>query len=313
MFRSIKRVGLATALGALLLAPLVPSPAQAALTVAVINTDGQGVASRYAPQISATNGYGAPAGASLVANCWTRGDAVGPNNNTLWWSVAYAGRQFYVADRYLSTPYIASSTPSEPTCGSVPPPPPPTSDAPPIWVGSPIQGTWDLPTSQGGDGAAAHHWLSNARDQGDFAIDLIAGAGQQVVLYAAPQSPGVAISAKVDQVGASCRNGGGGSFVTVGFYSSAQRIGSATYAHIKPSVSVGQSLNRWGTVVGTVGSGYARSADCWTGPHVHMQLFSDRHYACFNKGFRLGQAINRTNFVGFTGGAVAMGPRQRCS
>ena len=104
-----------------LLPTLAAAPAHAA-TVTVINTDGQGVASRHAPSQSATNGYGAPAGASVSTICWTTGDPVGPNANRLWWLISYAGREFYAADRYLSTPYVAGSTPSEPQCGRSAPP-----------------------------------------------------------------------------------------------------------------------------------------------------------------------------------------------
>lgn len=93
-------------------------PAQAALSVSVINTDGQGVASRHAPRLDARNGYGAPAGARVTTRCWTWGDAVGPNTNRLWWLIDYAGRTFYVADRYLSTPNVANRPPAgETQCG----------------------------------------------------------------------------------------------------------------------------------------------------------------------------------------------------
>jgi hypothetical protein len=96
--------------------------ASAAITVTVINTDGQGVSSRSAPRMGATNGYGAPAGASVVANCWGWGDAVGPNNNRLWWKITYSGRTFWAADRYLSTPNIANQPPaSQPACDAAQP------------------------------------------------------------------------------------------------------------------------------------------------------------------------------------------------
>ncbi len=58
-----------------------------------------------------------------------------------------------------------------------------------MWVGSPIDGTWDLSASRGGDGPTVHHWLANAADRGDFAVDLIAGADQPVYLYAAHKTP----------------------------------------------------------------------------------------------------------------------------
>lgn len=313
MSRRIKRRVL---VALLVLTSLVASAttAFAALSVQVINTDGQGVSSRYAPLLAATNGYGAPANASVTTVCWTWGDAVGPYANRLWWLISYAGRQFYVADRYLSTPNVANQPPAgQPQCGSTAPAPTPASEAPKVWVGSPINGTWDLPASRGGDGPTVHHWIASATDQGDFAVDLITGAGQAVYLYAAPQDGAVPVTAKVDQIGSACLGGGGGSFVTVGLYTGSLRIGSATYAHIQPSVGVGQTLPRWGALVGYVGSGYPINSACWTGSHVHFQLYSNRHYACFNRGYTLGYPISRTNFLGFTGGNVASAPRSACA
>src|SRR5262245_1611096 len=67
--------------------------ASAALSVRIVNTDGDGVASRNAPSVAARNGYGAPEGATVTTVCWTWGDSVGPYNNRLWWIINYAGRQ----------------------------------------------------------------------------------------------------------------------------------------------------------------------------------------------------------------------------
>lgn len=280
------------------------APADAALTVNVINTGGQGIASRNAPRLGATNGYGAPEGASVVTSCWTWGDAVGPNANRLWWLISYAGRQMYAADRYLSTPNVANQPPSgEPQCGGAPA----STEAPQVWVGSPVDGSWSR-----SEGAATHHWLANASDQGDWAVDLEANAGQPAFLYAAPQNGSDTITARVDQVGPSCRNGGGGSFATIGLYSGSTRVGSVTYAHLQLAVSPGQTLDRWGALIGYVGT-YSYDESCWTGPHVHFQLYSSRHYACFNKGYTPGYPVKRTNFLGFSGGSVAGGPRQRCA
>lgn len=96
--------------------------ANADLPVTVINTDGQGVASRPGPHLSPTNGYGAPAGASVSTICWAWGDAVGPYNNRLWWDISYAGRQFYASDHYLSTPDSGQPPAGQPQCnaGSAP-------------------------------------------------------------------------------------------------------------------------------------------------------------------------------------------------
>jgi cell wall-associated NlpC family hydrolase len=65
--------------------------------------------------------------------CQTWGEAIGPNANRLWWLVSYAGRQFYVNDRYLSTSPVAN-TPiaGQPWCGQpvVPAPAQPPAPAP---------------------------------------------------------------------------------------------------------------------------------------------------------------------------------------
>lgn len=303
-------VGLVTGLLLVLSVLLAPS-ASAALTVTVVNTDGQGVAARNAPRVGAVTGYGAPAGASVTAICWTWGDAVGPYTNRLWWQIQYDGRQFYAADRYLSTPNPANQPPAgQPQCGAAPappPPPPPVNADPSVWVGSPIQGRWSS-----SEGANTHHLLGRANPRNDFAVDLEAGAGQQVILYAAPQVSSVQVTARIDTVARpTCVQGDGGSYVTVGFYVNGTRIGSATYGHIDPAVAQGQTVNRWGTVLGTIGT-YQWQTGCWEGAHLHFEMYSSRNYACYNKTFALGQPIARTNFVGYTGGNRASGPRQGC-
>ncbi len=122
------------------------------------------------------------------------------------------------------------------------------------------------------------------------------------------------VTAKVDQVGAACTGGAnGGQFATIGFYSNGVRIGLATYAQLRLVVSPGQTLPRWGALIGYVGKNYPINASCWTGPHVHFQLYSNRNYACFNKGYTLGYPLARTNFLGFTGGNVASSARRACA
>lgn len=298
---------------------VAPAHAAQPVTTYHVTTD---VGHRGAPTAAPDGTYGLPNGAAFGVECQVIGQPTGQHGNTLFFLADYAGRQMYVPDAYSDSPHLAGQPPivGVPMCGSsststTPPPSGGTSgDAPLVWVGSPVTGTWDVPASAGGDGAAAHHWLGNANDKGDFAIDLVAGAGQPVVLYAAPQDGRTSITARVDQIGSSCAGGGGGSFVTVGLYSGSQRVGSATYAHINisPAVGAGQQIGRWGTVLGKIGT-YARNTACWTGPHVHTQLFSTKHYACFNRTFALGQAIRTTNFIGFLGGNVATTARQGCA
>ncbi len=306
------------------------APASAALAVTVVNTGGQGISSRSAPQLGATNGYGAPEGAAVTTVCWTWGDSVGPYSNRLWWLINYAGRQFYAADRYLSTPNAANQPPAgEPQCGSVsqppPPPAPPTTTDTRVWVGAPFQGTWVPITSDCGGATFpsscslpnVHHWLSTAAaPAGDWAVDLGAPAGTAATVYAAPQVASLPVRTVVDRIAPACASGlpaDGGWAVTVAIYTGSTKIGSATYAHINPvsGLTPGTAISRWGTTVGTVGS-YRNNA-CWMGAHLHFQLYSEHNYACYNRGWRPGNTMAPSNFLGFTGGNVAGGPRQACA
>lgn len=188
---------------------VAPAHAAQPVTTYHVTTD---VGHRGAPTAAPDGTYGLPNGAAFGVECQVIGQPTGQHGNTLFFLADYAGRQMYVPDAYSDSPHLAGQPPivGVPMCGSsststTPPPSGGTSgDAPLVWVGSPVTGTWDVPASAGGDGAAAHHWLGNANDKGDFAIDLVAGAGQPVVLYAAPQDGRTSITARVDQFGSSC-------------------------------------------------------------------------------------------------------------
>lgn len=176
---------------------------------------------------------------------------------------------------------------------------------PEIWAGSPVSGTWN-------SDARSHHWLANASDQGDWATDIAVAAGTPVVTYIAPQNGGYDVTTRVDQIGAGCRSGDGAGFVTVGVYASGTRVGSVTYGHVRPGVAVGQWISRWGATIGTVAGGLPVDANCWTGPHIHLQMFNVSKYSCFNRGYGVGSVVDPSNFVGFTGGNRVGGPRQPC-
>jgi hypothetical protein len=175
-----------------------------------------------------------------------------------------------------------------------------------VWVGSPVNGTW---TSD----AYTHHYLALDPDVGDWAGDIGTGAGQQVFVYVAPQTSGYTVTTRVDYIGPGCGGGANGaSFVNVGIYVNGSRIGSVSYAHINPSVHVGQWISRWGSVVGLVAGNLPYNVNCWTGSHVHMQSYNVHNYSCFNGGYHIGSALSRTNFVSFVGGRRVSGPRQAC-
>lgn len=294
------------------------STAQAALTVTVINTDGDGVASRSAPQLSAVNGYGAPANATVVANCWTWGDSVGPYNNRLWWSITYQGRTFYAADRYLSTPNIANQPPAgQPQCGQPAPPPPPPpppaggSSSTPVWIGAPYAGYWPgspLPN----DARPGTHLPVFG---GDWAMDYYQVAGTAVRVYVAPKDGAVggAITTKVISLGPTCAPGHGsaGYNVKVGVYDRGTQVGWVSYAHVQPVAGLanGSSVNRWGGQIGTVGA-YSYS-QCYqvnnaSGQHVHFEAYNQKNYSCY-RSLSNHASIKATEYMGYLGGAFGRG------
>lgn len=194
------------------------------------------------------------------------------------------------------------------------------SSRPAIWVGSPVNGTWPKTTWSS---PSKHHTFYNGQAyRGDFGLDIQSVAkGTPVYLYAAPNNTSLnsRIEAKVLDVRAGCGSGkisDGGYVVIVGFYkdsTSNPLIGTVKYNHVQPSVRKGQIVGRWGTKIGTVGGGYRYNPNgCWAGTHVHMELTNWHHYACYNRGFRLGQRIYKTNFVGHLGGDYARAAKQPC-
>ena len=305
-----------------------------ALHGTVAYTGRDGVALRNAPTATAKiqplivwmDGHDAP----IICQDWSSdGSAVGPNSSRVFDKVSFSG---YGGDTWVPDAYVNGTAPvanqfasNIPRCGSSSPAPAPSGDTR-IWVGAPFHGQWvpinsdcyassTFPSSC--SRPSVHHWLSsNAAPYGDWAVDMGAPVGTGVVLYAAPQVASLPVTATVDRIAPACSTGNpadGGYAVTVAFSSNGTRVGSATYGHIQPAagLAVGQTINRWGTTVGTVGSyGWG---NCWQGAHLHFQLYSQRNYACYNRGWADKQWMNPSNFIGFTGGNVASGPRQPCA
>lgn len=200
---------------------------------------------------------------------------------------------------------------------------------PSAWVGSGVDATF--PNADGCAGArypsaacslpSVHHTFYWGMPYvGDLGLDQQNIAKDAAVnLYVAPQN-GENISTYVEKVtyacaarsgeSASARLARGGRTVVVGVYNGSTRLGWVTYAHINSRVSQGTWIGRWGTTIGTVGTYTSNS--CWTGRHLHLELTNQKGYACVNKGWKPGQAMKRTNFVGFIGGSYASGPRQTC-
>ncbi len=202
---------------------------------------------------------------------------------------------------------------------------------PAIWIGSPVYGSWpstagcagavypsascSLPTVHHIAYATSYNWGTGLND---WAADLqsVTANSTPVRVYAAPVYSGYVVSARVDRVAAACASGvitDGGYQVQVGFYVGGLKVGSATYAHINPTVYAGQWIPRWGATVGYVGA-YNWSS-CWQGVHVHVELSSRHNYSCFSAIFTRypGARIYESNFVGYIGGYYASGPRSQCA
>jgi len=191
--------------------------------------------------------------------------------------------------------------------------------APAIWVGSPAQGTWGVAGDVSTTPAGGHHLLYRASPTNDWAVDLPAGPGSTVKLYVAPSNSAYnsRVTTVITQIidNNACRNGGGGDLVTVAIRFDGATVGQTTVAHIDrtSTLRVGQAVTRWGTVLGTVANlsgGGSGGSGCWTGPHVHTELRASTNYACWNRGYRPGSAISRSNFIGFvTGPALGRAPQ----
>ncbi len=202
---------------------------------------------------------------------------------------------------------------------------------PEVWIGSPFDGQWassdgcPAPFPSYACSEPAYHSVDYYPFDGtpraqSWATDIGGSpvvAGTPVYLYAAPQVTGVAITTKVDEVGAACAPGHGsaGQVVVIGIYTGATKIGTVAYAHVVAAVTQGQTIDRWGTQIGTVGGGYTTST-CWKGLHLHLEMGSTNNYSCYNGGLHFGSPwgdpIYKTNFVGFIGGNRTSTSRQQC-
>ena len=139
-------------------------------------------------------------------------------------------------------------------------------------------------------------------------LSSIPDSNRGVYLYAAPNDTSLnnAITAKITIIfyDNACKGEGAAISVTVTLYNAGTPLGQVTYAHLERSTSLaeGQSVPRWGTYLGAA-VGLPKNNDCWTGPHVHLELGAAKHYACWNKGFTWKYRVDRTNFVGFVSGS----------
>jgi hypothetical protein len=217
----------------------------------------------------------------------------------------------------------------------------PVNPYPAVWVGSPVGGDgvdgrvrarWGTPPYTD-TVPPLHHKLGKVVPTNHWAVDLsrvpTTTLESAVRVFAAPSNSAYdkRVTAWVTQVIPNnvCWNGGGGSGVTVGFYldrtspGTGILLGSATYAHLRVDptvVKVGAYVNRWGGILGPVAAlsgAETGGSNCWTGPHVHFEARSaSGGKACWNREYKLGSAVSRSNFVGFISGPALKSTMQPC-
>lgn len=263
---------------------------------------------RYSPTAARGPSGGPRRGEALSVECQIEGEPAGPHSNKLYFWITYHDEHIYVPDAWTDSPHLAVQPPSAgiPICGGTEV----TGGSvyTEVWFGSPVEGAF--PTSASSQ--PQNHKISYG---GDWAMDEKAAAGQQAMVYVAPQDGQSSITTKIDSVRPACAShviNDGGYVVVVGVYNGSARVGYIAYAHLNPSVSVGQTVDRWGGVIGTVGSYRNDPVGCWSGSHVHIEGYNTKNFSCFNGTYGAGQVMHRSNFVGFLGGTRATHTRQAC-
>lgn len=290
---------------------MVAAQEKAAAAVHAVYQTTVGVSARSTPTAAPTGVYGIPAGASFGVECQTIGEPVGQYGNTLYFWTVYGGRGMYVPDTFTNSPHLAGQPPIAgiPMCGGTPAPPPVGTG---IWVGSPLAGTWGYGPDPSSIPLNGHHRFAKASPTNDWSVDISStGPNRDAYLYVAPSNSAYngRVTTVVSQVidDNACANGGGGDLVTVQVRFDGATVGQVSYGHLdrNPNLRVGQTVGRWGTWLGRtayLSGGATGGSRCWTGPHLHTELRASTNYACWNRGFGLGQAVGATNFIGFVSG-----------
>jgi hypothetical protein len=198
-----------------------------------------------------------------------------------------------------------------------------------VWVGAPADGTWPSACTpeksfypSNACSLPAWHWDLNsgsgAMNDGDWSVDLRIKPGVKLYLYVAPQVSTDVITTQVEAVTDACTTGKGGKAVKIAVYNkSLAKIGQIIYAHLVPAdgVKAGAKIDSWGGYLGKVADkadGLTYNTKCWTGPHVHFEMYNRKGFSCYNRGFTPDSTFSSTNFLGFLGGDRVSTPRTPC-
>ena len=94
-------------------------------------------------------------------------------------------------------------------------------------------------------------------------------------------------------------------------------VGHVWYAHLVPTVSVGQSLSN-GQKIGDLASGLPSNSACWTGPHLHIEPYNAQDYPNATYDYSclvpraVGTAVSASSHLGVLGGGYASTFDQPC-
>ena len=172
------------------------------------------------------------------------------------------------------------------------------------WVGSPVSGGVWAPLD--GTQLPANHHTPRYKDtpnyRGDWSVDIDADAPDPVAVYAAPKY-GQRLTASVSKIGDACPDPKeGGKRVHVDFALDRKFIGTVVYSHLTPKSNLkeGSSVKVWGGTIGTVYDGDVEGS-CWSGTHVHVELYSKQEKSCWSKEWRQGGRVGLHDFIGFLG------------
>jgi hypothetical protein len=189
-----------------------------------------------------------------------------------------------------------------------------TGAAEEVWIGTPFSTTLHKKSECGTtEYSCPFPWKHWTEYGGDWSIDLRKEASSSVYLYAAPQHTRDSVTAKVERVSEACANGNqGGKVVRVGVYVNGKSIGTIAYSHVVTSLKKDDKIDRWGGKIGTLFSTTVKNDQCWTGPHLHLEVSSKKGYSCYNKGLLPSAKFSEKDFIGFVSGARASSRKKSC-
>ncbi len=181
---------------------------------------------------------------------------------------------------------------------------------PAVNVQPPFSGYWDR---FGYAPPSSHHIVYG----GDWSVDMYRSPGSTVRVRAWPVSQQGGVAYRIAEVRRACGSGvysHGGNRVKVDFHYAGKHIGHAWYAHLaNVAVAPGQWVPH-GALLGytarfTYSSCYKVTSDA--GVHVHFELFSNRHYACYIRR-SAGAWVDYWGVIGRIGGSYAYAIRRAC-